>query len=95
MLVLKTVIYTGKLLDFQNFASLVLELSSSDTRLYGYNWLGRRMQEQLAVFPRFTGYSRNTVNRDFLPGFANLVGIDAFFGSAFVMPTVNLLKFQV
>lgn len=34
MLVLKTVIYTSKLLDFQNYASLVLELSSSDTRVY-------------------------------------------------------------
>ena len=34
MLVLKTVIYKSKLLDFQNFASLKLEHYSSDSRLY-------------------------------------------------------------
>ena len=33
-LVLKTVIYISKLLDFQNFTSLELEHSSSNTRLY-------------------------------------------------------------
>ncbi|OFX28528.1 MAG: hypothetical protein A2X08_05135 [Bacteroidetes bacterium GWA2_32_17] len=31
MLVLKTVIYISKLLDFQNFASLVIELYISDS----------------------------------------------------------------
>lgn len=36
MLVLKTVIYTCKLLDFQIFASLVLEFSRSDTYMVAY-----------------------------------------------------------
>ena len=35
MLVLKTVIYKSKLLDFQNFESLELEHSEPNTRLYG------------------------------------------------------------
>ena len=34
MLVLKTVIYISKRLDFQNFASLVIELYTPDSQLY-------------------------------------------------------------
>jgi len=38
-LVLKTVPYISKLLDFQNFASLVLRLSISATQMYGQTLL--------------------------------------------------------